>query len=538
MNTRFLSTFLAFAMLVPVAGISVAIATEEKTKQKDTVFELKEVSIFDGGSAQSLWHPTTVRCLTEPFKDVKYPKFNSKRPLYGKLQFVGTSPGAEAPIYFVLDESGESPAIAEKGDAKKEEKKDENSAEKKEQKPGEKKKAAKPQPVAPKLSSYDRLYIDANRDGDLTNDPVLKPMKNPPWQSIPANSGFAGRGILTLEDGAVRGRAQQPASEKERQAFEVASINIDYGPGIGMHPFKVFPWFILTEREKIPTVRFAAGVVRKGAVKIGEDEFEAILAENALTGRFDGSMTALMLMPKNTPGTRRNTRAPVGYNTEALGIMQRRGDDFYTITAAPLGDKLTVGLYCGPFGVFKIGTGDRKIKDVGFQGFFRSEKASLNIGSLAAGSAAKKVSECKLPVGDYPTFYMTIDYGGLQVSVGNNYTTQGQRDLPHGIRIRADKPFVLDFPNKPQIVFQSPPAEKPLKLGTDVRIATILVDPKLDLMVRGLNDPKRTTKETFEYRVGSETRKFTYNKVFSYDPKVTITNSSGKNVAEGVMPFG
>ena len=77
-----------------------------------------------------------------------------------------------------------------------------------------------------------------------------------------------------------------------------------------------------------------------------------------------------------------------------------------------------------------------------------------------------------------------------------------------------------------------------MKLGSDLRIATILVDPKLGIMLRGLTDPKRTTKEKVKYRVGKEEREYTYNKVFSYDPTITIANSAGKNVAEGVMPFG
>ena len=143
-TTRLLSTFLGFALLVPALANSVATAAEEKAKTKDTVFELKEVSVFDNGVAsQSLRRPTLAQCSTEPFKEVKaYPKLNSKRPLYGKLQFSCATPGKEeAPIYFVLDESGESPAVEEKKD---------ESAEKEDQKAGEAKKQAR---LAPPLRS-------------------------------------------------------------------------------------------------------------------------------------------------------------------------------------------------------------------------------------------------------------------------------------------------------------------------------------------------------------------------------------------------
>ena len=32
----------------------------------------------------------------------------------------------------------------------------------------------------------------------------------------------------------------------------------------------------------------------------------------------------------------------------------------------------------------------------------------------------------QLPVGDYASFYMTINYGGLQVGVSNNYYSQNR----------------------------------------------------------------------------------------------------------------
>jgi hypothetical protein len=523
MTTRFLSTFFGLALAVSAFGMSAA-AAEEKSKEKDAAFELKEVSIFDNGNAgQPLWRAMNVQCSTEPFEEVKaYPKLNSKRPLYGKLQLPRTAAKEEAPIYFVLDQSGEQPAV--------EKKKEEKSAEKKDEKPTSKKKAETRRPATPKPSSYDRLYIDANRDGDLTNDPVIKPMKNPPWNMMPSNMS---RFVLV----AARQR-QRLSPETERMAFELASIDIDYGPGVGVRPFKVLSWFTLSEGQKTPLMRFAAGTARTGTIKIGEAEYEARLTQDVLTGRFDRPTASVQLTPKSHPAT----RAFLGFESETLMTMRHRDGEFYTLVATPPGDKLTVEMYRGPFGVFKVGPGDRKVKDIGFQGSFYGPKAFLNMGPSRTNPAAKMMTECKLPVGDYPTFNLTIDYGGLQVAIGSYYSQprrgNKRQSPPQGIQIREDKPFVLDFPNKPEIVFQGPPADKSLKLGSDVRIATILVDPKLGIMVRGLTDPKRTTKETVKYRVGKEEREFTYNKVFSYEPTVTITNSSGKNVAEGVMPFG
>jgi hypothetical protein len=556
MTRRFLFLFLCLALAGSWFAVSAAAATEEKPKEKDATFDLKEASIFDNGNVgQSLWRAISVQCATEPFKEVKaYPKLNSKRPLYGKLQFPGVTPGKEAaPIYFVLDESGEQPAAKEKTGEEKaaEEKKEEQSAEKKDTKPAAKKKAVRV-PAAVKLSSYDRLYIDTNRDGDLTNDLMVTPMKNPPWNLIPA--GAMGRLVVMAE-----GRRQRVAVEKERMAFEPVAINVDYGPGVGVRPFKIFSWFTLNEDEKAPTLRFAAATARKGTISIGKVEYEALMTQDVLTGRFDAPTTSVQLTSKNTSKGSSAVRMPIRRESETLLTLRHRGDDFYTLVANPPGDKLTVEIYRGPFGVFRVAAGDKKLdKPISFQGTFYGPKAFLNMTSSSAKPDDKKpddkkpddkkMAECKLPVGDYPSFYMSINYGGLQVGVSNNYYSQNRAAVaapgdteprpPQGVQIREDKPFVIDFSGKPEVTFQAPPADKPIKLGADVRIATVLIDPKSDILIRGLTDPSRTKKETVKYPVGNGFREYTYNKVFSYDPTVTITNSAGKNIAEGVMPFG
>ena len=83
------------------------------------------------------------------------------------------------------------------------------------------------------------------------------------------------------------------------------------------------------------------------------------------------------------------------------------------------------------------------------------------------------------------------------------------------IQIRKDKPFVLDLANKPEIYFARPEKDAVYKSGEEVRVIAILIDPVLDIMIRGLNENNK-----------------------SLDPMVTIADSNGKTVAEGPMPFG
>jgi hypothetical protein len=530
MKTRLLCVFFAAALLATLLTGPAAAGGEKKPakdSKENAVFKLQEASVFDGEVGQTFLRGEYAQCSTTPFKEVKaYPKLKSKQPLYGKLQFDRSLTNREGTaIYFVLDESGETPPAAEKTDMKETQEKASRSdvppvmtpttEGKTDAKNAKGKKPDKRHAVSAKLSSYDRLYLDANRDGDLTNDPVLKPMKDPPWKFFP---GY---------------------EYKERMAFESANIGVDYGPGVGVRPFPIFAWFMVTGDEKRPTaLRCTAVAARKGTIRLGKDEYDAtLMQEFTLTGRFDRPITALNLTPKGS-----GARLPsYGFESNLLMSMRRCGDQFYTITASPLGDEVTVKPYRGPFGVLKIGPGGRKLKDFSFQGSFCSESTAICVGP--DNGDRKKVTECKLPVGDYLPSYLTIDYDGLQISLSDNYHSEGhprdmQKHRAYGIRIREGKPFVFDFSNKPKIVFASPATDKPVKRGDEVNVAAVLVDPKLDIMIRRLTDPSKTKKETVKYRVGKEMKEYTYERPLSLDPTVTITNSAGKKVAEGVLPFG
>ena len=60
----------------------------------------------------------------------------------------------------------------------------------------------------------------------------------------------------------------------------------------------------------------------------------------------------------------------------------------------------------------------------------------------------------------------------------------------------------------------------------------MLVDPKLDMMIRNLDDTTRKQSK------GPDGQPLGYERQLSLDPKVTITRANGDKVAEGVMPFG
>jgi hypothetical protein len=72
-------------------------------------------------------------------------------------------------------------------------------------------------------------------------------------------------------------------------------------------------------------------------------------------------------------------------------------------------------------------------------------------------------------------------------------------------------------------------------LGEVLTVKAVLIDPELDIMIRGLYDTNRKQKKEYVLPDG---KKHTYERNLSLDPKVIITRADGKKVTEGVMPFG
>jgi hypothetical protein len=232
-----------------------------------------------------------------------------------------------------------------------------------------------------------------------------------------------------------------------------------------------------------------------------------------------------------------------GFAGDSLMSAHRVDREIYTTRATPLGDKLIVEPYHGQFGVFSLGPGNRNLKEIAVS------SGSLQSAMMAFGFAPdssmpkdkqKKMREFRVPVGDYLPSYLVIQYDKLHFSVSDNYHSEGlprdmERRRVYGIFIRRDKPFVLDFSNKPEVMFASPAKDKKFKPGDEVLVKAVLVDPVLNLMVRRLENFSQTKKETYRLPNGKEE---SYDRPLSLDPVVTITDSSGKKVAEGIMPFG
>ena len=489
------------------------------------VFALREISILDSSLDQSLLRDLTrgarAECQEEPHEAIKaYPKLLSEKPIYGLIRLAPDPHQRESgtPLYFVVDESGEDPALEE---PTKEEPEEESSIldtlrsalfGKKAEKPvGEK---------LPKLNNtYDRLYVDLNGDLDLTNDLVVTPMKKTPTTLVPRYSSLL-----------------------QAVVFKEISVPLDFGEELGNQPVRLVPRLEIQEHEgkEYPGVGFISAVARKGLVKLGNRPYQAVLAQRyPITGRYDCVSTRLLLTSPSDPSARE-----YWWGADQLTAMRLVNGNYCTTSTTPLGDKLIVKPYRGDLGILRIGLGGRDLDKLSIQGSLKTKDAALAVGESkpGEGGSLEPVTECRLPVGDYIPKYVTLEFGDLHLAISENYHTDGRKNMAvyskswvYGIEIRKDKPFVWDFSTPPEVMFASPAKDHTCKPGDEIEVNAVLIDPELTIMIRQLTDTSRKEEKTVELGDG---RTSTYKQFVSLDPIVTISNAAGKQIAEGPMPFG
>jgi hypothetical protein len=258
--------------------------------------------------------------------------------------------------------------------------------------------------------------------------------------------------------------------------------------------------------------------VCEGMIQIGDTRCRVFLGHRGSgTAQFDLPTTALYVLPANRP----IRFLPSWIGGEQLSNTYRHGDGFYRFSATAAGDKLFVRRYEGPLGTLQLGTGGRKASEVSMVGSVAAPDTAVLVSDEREAGGPLPVRSCRLPVGDYYPGFLSITYDRLQFGILRNYYADGQRlaqianrSQPGTLRIRADQPFVLDFSGKPQVLFALPAKNHRVKLGAELLVKGVLIDPALDVMFRYVREDRQL------------------------DPKVVIRRANGEIVAQGVMPFG
>ena len=277
-----------------------------------------------------------------------------------------------------------------------------------------------------------------------------------------------------------------------------------------------------------PRVLRRSGRVRRGEIELDGTRYDVFLGPHP--------RTEFCLIPKSNPQD-----YPRWLGGDNLKAMHAIGGKYYSFATTPAGNKLLVRPYEGNFGTFEVGAGERDIQEIKMQGSLSSENTTVAVGGNLEDGQSKPAKSCRLPVGDYLPYYLTLTFGRLRITVSNNYYTDGQDRRPsnrppiYGIKIREDNSYVFDFSNKPEVIFASPAKDHRVKLGRELKVEAVLIDPELDIMIRRLYDTTRKQKREYTTSNGQK-RTIEIDK--SLEPKVLITRADGETVAEGVMPFG
>ncbi|MBC8470316.1 MAG: hypothetical protein H8D56_12665 [Planctomycetes bacterium] len=437
------------------------------------VINMKEISAFMAPSRNRMDFTGGIYAWPkdEPFKEViQYPDLHTDKPLYGELPVYSDLLNVSKTLYWVIDESAG---------------------------PGK---------------GYDTFFVDLNNDLDLGNDKPLTVQKSPP-----------------------KGAVLKKEYMKQQTCFSTFILEFD-NDNNSNHSIEVMPrlWF----DNGSPRLKLVPTTVRRGRFKLAGNKFDVYLGYDSVRDKLNDPLCSFFLVNKNDPET------PATWEwAGSLIATHRIGSSWYQFSATVHGDKVTAIKYEGDFGTLELGAGSRDFKNLGIKGSaFSSDRHGLAIGSdITEAGAMKLARSCRLPTGDYTLSSTTIQYGPLSIGISKNYHSDGQRMAKirpklafekwvYGIKIRKDRPFVLDFSNEPEVLFIEPTRTQRFKDGEEVKVMAVLIDPVLDIMIRHLSKMMDTY-----YSDGKKRRN---QKLTSLDPKVIITRADGEKVAEGVMPFG
>ncbi len=347
-------------------------------------------------------------------------------------------------------------------------------------------------------TGYDKMYFDVNGDSELEKNELLNRLKDTPEKLSKRSSNY-------------------------KVVFE--TFKLVCGADDNKHNIEIMPTLWVYERDA-KRVYFTATKCRRGIIKVDGNEYHAYLGGNrSITAGYDKPRTGLYIACATDPLTAASW--PGG---DSLIATHNLGGRFYSFSATPRGDKLTVIPYAGDVGLLKVDAGKRQVEgEPTMTGSLALGQRSVALGGEFKGGPPEWVKECLLPVGDYLVNYVRVRFGGVEVVISNNYHSQaeergrGGRSMVRGIEIRKHKPLVLDFSNEPEVIFTTVKQGMEVRPGQELEINAVLADPRLNIIVRGIS----------EIRPGNPPARGK-----SLEPKMVITRRDGEVVAEGVMPFG
>jgi len=503
--------------LVVFLVLLAAVTSGRKSAEGMQAFELAEVSGFGVGRGHHC------PCTNEAVGDVTYPAFSSDKPLYGQLPVDMSfgDHGAGALYHFALDESGGTGA------------------------------------------GYDRLYIDRDRDADLSDEPAIAPLDDVPEGALLTRSWI-----------------------EQQVCFDYVTFS-SLGDANEIHSVQTMPRLTVSD-EDYALLWFVATKAYGGEVEIAGQRYDVTMGNSYPLGtRWDRPETFLKLHSQDE-----SARLPQWLLSDYLMAMHKIDGSYWRLSTTPAGDRLFVAPYDGGLGTITTGSSWRFGGKRGLAGVLMAKDRAVLVGD---NDRLEPVSSCRIPVGDYTPCMVVVYKGPLLIDVSENYHSDGEprrRDTPlaYGLKIRRDKPCVLDFSGRAEVLFALPARGTRLKPGEELTVNAVLVDPKLDIMIRGLRRKSTPAHDVLTPGAaavmavvlgsplliwlfsGSARRRYRFIPILSISglvilvglvvalqiltekmnagrggsqvyhdkltPQVTICRSDGEIVARGAMPFG
>jgi len=351
---------------------------------------------------------------------------------------------------------------------------------------------------------YDQFYFDSNRDLDLSNDQPLngapKPAANDQMEGYPAEF--------------------KPPVEVEFEAFTVA---LSTGQEGSAQKMKLAPSLTIYDDMFIQAV-FTSATAHKGKIKIGSKEHEVYLCQGQnIKGGFADPNTGLHFFGAGD--------GPDMGMASLLGAIKKIDGMFYRFSASHDGSQLFVHPYDGEYGELQVASDT--IKHPTVDGFLSNKQDLISLKDCKVEG-----DNLKVPTGEYNLMMLRLASNNLSA---NFYQTSMMRGPEPGtktseptfnIKIAEGEPYVLDMNESLSVVFDSPDKKAQLKPGEQLMVSAMLHLPAQKLMLLGVED-RSIEKERFKIAGNKD-----YIVYASIDPQVKITDSSGKVVAQGKMPFG
>jgi hypothetical protein len=360
-------------------------------------------------------------------------------------------------------------------------------------------------------ADYDRLYLDLNGNGDLTDD---KPIDALPVKGAAASS--------------------------DRRAFPRTTLTVDFAGTKADYPLSFVRRYTHVPDFEHVTLYLAVEAYRRGEIVLdGKRHAVAVLDWNS-NGRFDDVLSppeaplgpddtvnvergdVLLIDPEKLAAHDLSWLCPLGEHRQFLGKLNVFEGKYYRVKVSPSGDEMTwtpVAVSCGsvnsPHAPCRVGL-------ISEMGYF-----DLTL---------ERSKPVQIPAGQWRLVSYTITVDNWQEPGSKATSPLPMRDVPVGFGPK--QPTVPEKPDVSRISANGTGANKPILVEAG-KTTTFGFGPPYKPLVRLVRDDEKTRLLLLlQGADGEQVEDVVVNGRQPERPTLTITDSNGKVVAQADLEYG